>query len=194
MSHVLQQQLDAKRNELRVSTNVLLAQVRKSKSETNANIVRTMADRNRRECEYEIDCILDQIKLTDEINQDRKTDIEKNARHKTACYKLLADHTVTTYDITKRIYERVQLPNGVIRVGLFEKIKNNMTDGELKGEYELSKTNLIYKRLLNLYDLQTIDEPDIKVCIFDLYNLALTLPHVKSISKFIDIYITQNVV
>jgi DNA polymerase III delta prime subunit len=58
----------------------------KEMNQRNIEIVMQIADRNRREYEYEIDVLQDQIKLQKETDEEVKLDIELGARHKYTCF------------------------------------------------------------------------------------------------------------
>ena len=146
------------------------------------DIVYGIADRNRREYEYEIDCLQDKIKLLHETDPSKILD---ETRRKNACFKLTTDHTATMDDINRHIYDRIRQPSGKTQMGLFERVKSHMKD-ETLSVYELENIQNLYMRLLYLYDL---DARELYTCIFDFYNLALTLPKTGNIGEFIDRYI-----
>ena len=181
MENELQNQIAVKRREQYLATRGFIRTAEKGRGgdSKHIDIVYGIADRNRREYEYEIDCLQDKIKLLHEMDQTMIGEINNGTRRKTAYFKLTADHTSTPHDINRHVYERIRLPNGELQMGLFERVKNHM-------KYDLEHIQTLYFRLLHLYDL---DARELDTCKYDFYNLALTLPKTGNIGEFVNMYV-----
>ena len=190
MENELQHQIEVKLREQYLATRGFIQkavdrQRRVGGDSKHMDIIYGIADRNRREYEYEIDCLQDKIKLLHETDQTKICEINNETRCKTAYFKLTADHTSTPHDINRHVYERIRLPNGELQMGLFERVKNHMKHETLH-EYDLEHIQTLYFRLLHLYDLNA---RELNACKYDFYNLALTLPKTGNIGEFVNMYV-----
>ncbi len=192
MENEIQHQIAVKRREQYLATHGFILKAVSGTGKKRAfeidshhmDIVYEIADRNRREYEYDIDCLQDKIKLLHETDPSKILD---ETRRKNACFKLVADHTATTDDINRHVYERIRQPSGKMQMGLFERVKSHIQNGTFS-IYDLENIQNLYMRLLYLFDLVS-HMCVIHTCIFDFYNLALTLPKTGNIGEFIDRYI-----
>jgi hypothetical protein len=190
MENELHRQIEVKRREQHLATRGFIQkaverQNRVGGDSKHMDIIYGIADRNRREYEYEIDCLKDKIKLLHETDPSKIFEIKNGTRLKTAYFKLTADYTSTPHDINRHVYEHTRLPNGELQMGLFQRVKNHMKD-EILSAYELDNIQNLYMRLLYLYYL---DSRELDKCKYDFYNLALTLPKTGNIGEFIDRYV-----
>ena len=193
MEDELQHKITVKRREQYLATYgfIRTAEQRKRGSDSDhMDIVHGIADRNRREYEYEIDCLQDKIKLLHETDQIKICEINNETRCKTAYFKLTADHTSMPHDVNRLVYERIRQPNGKLQNGLMERVQYHMKDETLH-EYYLEHIQSIYFKLLYLYDL---DASELDTCKYDFYNIALTLPKRDNIGEFIDMYVTAYLI
>ena len=145
----------------------------------NRDVIYSIADRNRRIYEYEIDCIHDKIKLLYETDPERIRIINAASIVKTAYYQLIGDYTGTPHDVWRHIYQRIPSPTGEYQMGLLERTRTHMKDMPLC-EYEKDNVQKIYRRANYLYDL------GFKDFIMDFYKLAETLPKEGHIAEFVD--------
>jgi hypothetical protein len=165
MENELHRQIEVKRREQHLATRGFIQkaverQHRVGGDSKHMDIIYGIADRNRREYEYEIDCLKDKIKLLKETDPSKIFEIQNGTRLKTAYFKLTADYTSTPHDINRHVYEHTRLPNGELQMGLFQRVKNHMKD-----------------EILSAYELDNIQ------------NLAITLPKTGNIGEFIDRYV-----
>jgi hypothetical protein len=162
----------------------------KEMHERNLEIVLQIADRNRREYEHEIDILQDQIKLLRETDDEIKYNIQVNIRHKDACFKITGSHCATKYDIMKAMYEG----KGVKQHGFIKEITGHIPFSLIPGKYDINMINILYKRLLYLFDLQM----DVQEPIYELYKIAIRLPQTGYICEFVEsckaVYIIPSII